>query len=110
VKDYEHVDVDPILSPLLHTDEFLNLLPPIKMMVGDTDPLHDDCWRFLHRLIKIGKHPELSVFKDLMHGCLNFDMIMGMPECNYAVKYCCDKIKELATMDTKTSALQASIQ
>jgi len=41
---------DPCISPLFASDELLKKMPPIRMIVGSKDPLHDDSWRFLSRL------------------------------------------------------------
>jgi len=41
---------DPFISPLVASDELLEKLPPVRLVVGSKDPLHDDSWRFLARL------------------------------------------------------------
>ena len=41
---------DPFISPLVASDELLEKLPPVRMVVGSKDPLHDDSFRFLARL------------------------------------------------------------
>jgi len=41
---------DPCISPLIACKEFLERLPPIRMIVGSKDPLHDDSWRFLAKM------------------------------------------------------------
>lgn len=46
-------DLDPatdhFLSPIKTPNDILATYPPIRMMVGTHDPLHDDCWRFAER-------------------------------------------------------------
>jgi len=42
---------DPFLSPLIASDEFLEKMPPIRIMFGTNDPVHDDIWRFVYRLL-----------------------------------------------------------
>lgn len=60
-------EIDPFISPILASDEvFLNKLfnhllfifikllsffPPVRIMSGSLDPLHDDCWRFTEKLL-----------------------------------------------------------
>jgi hormone-sensitive lipase len=48
-KDYEGGD-DPFMSPIIADDYILKQLPPVRMIVGSSDPLRDDSIRFLHRL------------------------------------------------------------
>ena len=47
--EFKNLD-DPCISPLNACDEFLKGLPPIRMVVGSKDPLHDDSWRFLAKM------------------------------------------------------------
>ncbi len=46
---------DPFLSPSQASDELLKLLPKIRMMVGTSDPLHDDTVRFFKKLNEMDK-------------------------------------------------------
>jgi len=41
---------DPFISPMLASDELLEKVPPIRIVAGDMDPLHDDTWRLLSKL------------------------------------------------------------
>lgn len=41
---------DPCISPVMASDELLEKLPPIRIVVGSKDPLYDDNWRFVHKL------------------------------------------------------------
>jgi hormone-sensitive lipase len=69
---------DPFLSPMLCSEEFVNLLPPIKMVVGTEDSLHDGCWRFAQRLHANDKDVKLTVYEGLPHGFLNYDKVDGV--------------------------------
>ena len=42
---------DPFLSPLLASDELLKHFPRSIIMAGEKDPLNDDSWRMLHKLM-----------------------------------------------------------
>ncbi len=42
---------DPFISPILMPDNVLKCLPPIRILVGSTDPLRDDSFLFLKRLV-----------------------------------------------------------
>jgi len=44
-------DNDPFMSPILISDNILKLLPKVRIMVGSSDPLRDDSFRFLKRLV-----------------------------------------------------------
>ena len=48
----KHKDMqeDPFISPILVSDNLLSKLPPVRMTVAATDPLHDDCMRLVGRL------------------------------------------------------------
>lgn len=41
---------DPFLSPLKACDELMKELPPVRIVTGSDDPLHDDSWRLVARL------------------------------------------------------------
>ena len=41
---------DPLISPMVASDELLMKLPPIRITVGTKDFLHDECWRFFAKL------------------------------------------------------------
>lgn len=39
------------LSPILAPNSLLKLLPPVRIIIGSADPLRDDNFRFLHKLM-----------------------------------------------------------
>jgi len=94
-EDQERTKTDPLISPIVMSDEILKLFPPIRMAVGTNDPVHDECWRMLHRLVSLDKDVKLHVWKDMIHGILNFDMFLGMPVALDCVKDGCELLKEL---------------
>jgi hormone-sensitive lipase len=95
----KYASMDPLVSPILASEEFLKQLPAIRIAVGDEDPLHDDCWRFLDKLIKVGKDAKLTIFKGFMHGMLNYDMpLLGMAESQECIKSCAHGIQELLNL------------
>ena len=73
-------DLDPLVSPNLASSEILSQLPPVRIFVGDKDPLHDECWRLMDRLRKLEKNVKLTVYKGLHHGYLNMATPVGMKE------------------------------
>ncbi len=44
-------DEDPFLSPIVVSDELLEKLPPVRLVIGTADPLQDDNLRFINRLL-----------------------------------------------------------
>ena len=69
-----------IFSPILTPKELLRKFPKVDIFVCSKDPLHDDAIRFGHKLIEEKRDCEITVFKYLPHGMLNFDVPNGMPE------------------------------
>jgi len=97
--DAKYATMDPLVSPILASEEFLERLPAIRIAVGDEDPFHDECWRFLDKLKKVGKDAKLTIFKGFGHGMLNFDMpVLGMLESQECIKYCANGIQELLNL------------
>lgn len=54
-------------------------------MTGEKDPLHDECWRLLKRLVDLKHNVKLCDYRDLCHGYLNFDTLVGMKEARTCV-------------------------
>eukprot|EP00828_Plagiopyla_frontata_P040795 TRINITY_DN5629_c0_g1_i2.p2 TRINITY_DN5629_c0_g1~~TRINITY_DN5629_c0_g1_i2.p2 ORF type:complete len:155 (+),score=15.90 TRINITY_DN5629_c0_g1_i2:143-607(+) len=42
--------IHPLISPLYVSEEILSQFPAVRIMVGTSDPFHDDCWRFASKL------------------------------------------------------------
>lgn len=86
---------DPLVSPILINEAHLEYFPPIRMMTGTNDPLHDDIWRFMDRLIKANVDVRTVVYKYFPHGFLSMDMPGGMPEAKNCLEDCIGLIQEL---------------
>lgn len=69
-EDYKPKE-DPFLSPVFASDELLEKLPPFRIASGDQDPLHDDSWRFLHKLVKLKKNVKMYVYPNMPHGFIS---------------------------------------
>jgi len=67
--------VDPFLSPRVAGDELLKRLPPVRICTGRNDPLHDDNWKFLHRMQGLNKDVKMLVYEGMPHAFLSFDNI-----------------------------------
>ena len=68
-----NVETNPILSPAHAPDALLKLLPPVKLMPCEIDPLRDHSFFFANRLLKLGKKCEVYLMKDHIHGWNNID-------------------------------------
>jgi len=68
-------DIDPCISPVAANDELLSRLPPVRIMSGTNDPLHDDIWFFSEKLLKLNNDLKITVYNGLPHGFLAFDRI-----------------------------------
>jgi hormone-sensitive lipase len=70
-------ECDPFLSPIMASDELLSKMPPIRIISGTNDPLHDDIWKLLQRLQKLRKNVQYTIYEGLPHGFLTLDEIIG---------------------------------
>jgi len=70
-KDFDALK-DPFISPLVASEELLERLPPIRIVTGSEDPLHDDNWRFLYRLKKLNKDIKVIVHQGMGHAYLSY--------------------------------------
>lgn len=77
--------IDPFISPIFASDELLKGLPTVRIMAGEKDPLHDECWRLLKRLVDLKHDVHLFEYRDLCHGFLNFDNMFGIKETRTCV-------------------------
>jgi len=95
VGDHGRIDEDPFISPLVACDELLEKLPPVRITVGTCDPIEDDTWRFMHRLIKLKKDVKSIAYKRLIHGFYNTGETKYK---NEVWKDSCDIIRELINL------------
>ena len=71
---------DPTISPVFIEDQILQRFPPIRMIVGTEDPLHDECFRFAEKLLESGNDVKLALFSGAFHGGLNYCFKGGVKE------------------------------
>ena len=87
---------DYYAHPLLTPDANLSRFPPIRIMVGNSDPLEDDCWRFGERLIGAGGDFKMVLYEGLPHGFLGFDLkFSGVRETRVTIEQGSKYLKEL---------------
>jgi len=99
---------NPYLSPIIAPDHILRRFPPIRMMSGTKDPLHDDCWRLLYRLRVLEKEARMIVYKGMSHGFLNYDVPEGMKEAKICIEDAAKFIKELFDYEEQKLTFQVS--
>ena len=68
------------LSPLFMDNNILKLLPPVRIFGGSCDPLRDDSFYLMEKLLKLNKDVYFYEFKYFPHGYLNYDFKMVFPE------------------------------
>lgn len=87
---------DYYASPLLSPEDNLRRFPPIRMMIGNIDPLRDDCYRFNERLLGAGGDLQMTLFEGLPHAFLGFDLkFNGVPEAHVAIEQGSRYLQEL---------------
>ena len=69
--------LDPYLSPIHASDEFLSKMPPVRIISGTNDPLHDDIWRLMQKLQNLGKEVKATIYEGVPHGFLSLDEMKG---------------------------------
>ena len=87
---------DPLLSPLVGSDEQLRALPRLYLVPSGLDPLLDDSIQFARRLVRLGVDVRVHVADELTHGFLNFFGIGG-PEVRAANEHCIRCLQEIFT-------------
>jgi hormone-sensitive lipase len=114
---------NPYLSPLLATDEQLDglcpvylvvsifhpffslMLSPSKLQACQLDPILDDSVMFARRLRALKQPVHLDILPDLPHGFLNFALVS--PEAKKASELCVSRMLEVLELDDVTSLLSS---
>jgi len=68
------------LSPIFMDNNVLKLLPPVRIFGGSCDPLRDDTFYLMEKLLKLNKDVYFHEFKYFPHGYLSYDFKMVFPE------------------------------
>mmetsp|Transcript_28093 Transcript_28093/g.27791 ORF Transcript_28093/g.27791 Transcript_28093/m.27791 type:complete len:420 (+) Transcript_28093:393-1652(+) len=71
---------DIFISPIAASDEMIKAMPPVRILVGDNDPLQDDCMRFAEKLLNANGDVKLTIFQGTPHGALNLCFPGGVKE------------------------------
>ncbi|GAB0494603.1 hypothetical protein MMPV_005897 [Pyropia vietnamensis] len=77
---------NPLVSPLLMSDEQLAALPPLTCVVGSIDPLLDDAVTLATRLRRIGRAADvnLRIYESMPHGFLHMNHVI--PEARHGMR------------------------
>lgn len=77
---------NPLVSPLLMSDEQLAALPPLTCVVGSIDPLLDDAVTLATRLRRIGRGADanLQIYESMPHGFLHMNHVI--PEARHGMR------------------------
>jgi len=86
---------DAYLSPCLISDEELKQFPPIRIMAAGRDPLRDESYKLMNRLVKLKKDAQMIEYRMLPHGFWSFDAIFGLNECKLTTDKAIEWIKRL---------------
>ena len=62
---------NPLISPAYASDEQLALLPPVKAIIGEFDPLRLQTDRFIERLTALNHPVEYSIYNGMIHAFLD---------------------------------------
>jgi len=93
--EYEYKGGDPLLSPSLMSDEYLEKFPPLRIVVGSGDPLRDECYRMLERLKKLGRDAQMKLYEGIPHGFINLAFPTGFPGAKTCLHDCTETIHSL---------------
>ncbi len=61
---------DPLVAPLLATDDELRALPPLYLMAAGIDPLLSDTLTLSRRLAALDRRDPLTIVPGVVHGFL----------------------------------------
>ncbi len=70
-------------------------LPPVRLIVGSSDPLRDDIIQFTHKLTQLEKDCKLYELKYFPHGFLNYDNPHMIPEAKIGIEIVMREIEKV---------------
>ncbi|KAG8186027.1 hypothetical protein JTE90_004447 [Oedothorax gibbosus] len=93
IKKLKIVSKNPLMSPLLASDDVLKQMPPVYFVSLNFDPCLDDSIAFAKRLRSLNRHVILDVLDGLPHGFLNF--LPFSQEAHNGSNHCVRRLKEV---------------
>ena len=98
-------DADPemeFLSPSNCPQNVLKKFPPTHILTAGNDPLRDEQYKFVLKLINSGVDIKCKEYLCFPHGFLSFDLpIGGIDECSVCIKDSIGIFKEFINKDKK---------
>lgn len=86
VGEENNPDTDPLISPIVVSDEILWQFPRTRIMTGTVDPIRDQSYRFLYRLLKLHWSVKFKEYLLFPHGFLNMmtpiSSLIGVEKAN----------------------------
>eukprot|EP00128_Syssomonas_multiformis_P017428 Colp12_sorted_trinity150504_noHs@21971 len=92
--DEQSKSEDPMMSPLLLSQDEMLQMPPMLVVACGLDPLLDDSIMFARRMRRAGRPVELRVYQHLPHGFLCF--VKNSDECYTAFMEITAWLKDMA--------------
>jgi len=89
------LDNDIFISPIAASPDILQHLPPVRILVGQNDPFHDDCYRFTEKLIDAGRDVKLKEYEGTPHGAFSFCFVGGVKESYDVLHQSIEWLREL---------------
>ncbi|EGR28225.1 hypothetical protein IMG5_181540 [Ichthyophthirius multifiliis] len=86
---------DQYISPILASEDFLKRFPKVRLSFGLCDPLNNDAFRFVEKLIQNGVDVKAIAYNDMPHGYLNYDVPGGMKYAAICVEDAAIFMKEI---------------
>jgi hormone-sensitive lipase len=97
---------DPYLSPSLITDEDLKKFPPIRILAAGMDPLRDESYKLMYRLIKLKKNARMIEYRMLPHGFWSFYSLHSLKEFKVPLDSAVKAITELIEINQSKEGLK----
>lgn len=93
-KEYD-IKKDFFGSPIYTPSHYLRHYPKTRLYVGSHDPLRDDNFRLLRKLLDCNVDAKLYEFKFFPHGFLSYDMPTVVPEVSEVYPYILKEMEEV---------------
>ncbi|CAI2386398.1 unnamed protein product [Moneuplotes crassus] len=86
---------NPLLSPIQASDNVLERFPKVRILVGSCDPLRDQSFRFVDRLLKVSGNVKIVEYVNYPHAFLNFQSpVCSLKGSGIANKQICTWIED----------------
>ena len=94
----EHNSMDPYVSPIMMTDDDISKFAETRFLLAGRDPLRDESYRMIDRLLSAGKNVRYVEYRQLPHGFLNFACLHVLPDASDCIKMAEQMLSELLNL------------